>query len=91
VQVFTLLLLPDTKHQQLEVIINQCWAKHWLWRRVYQRTQHQDAALSNHSSAAAADAGASAGSALQEQASLQFAAVDAAVVVAGGAATEQLQ
>jgi hypothetical protein len=36
IQVFTLLLLPNTKHLPLEVI-HKRWAAHWLWKRVYNK------------------------------------------------------
>jgi hypothetical protein len=82
VQVFTLLLLPDTKHVPLEVV-NKRWATHWLWKRVYNKhqNQHEDslAAVEAGPPAAAAATGASGGYSLQESSSeLQLAAVDAA-------------
>jgi hypothetical protein len=44
-QVFTLLLLPDTKHVPLEVV-NKRWATHWLWKRVHNtHHSHQDDSL----------------------------------------------
>jgi hypothetical protein len=63
VQVFTLLLLPDTKHVPLEVI-NKRWATHWLWRHVYHnkhQPQLEDSTAANGFGppAAAAAAGAS--------------------------------
>ncbi|WIA41664.1 hypothetical protein OEZ86_009016 [Tetradesmus obliquus] len=75
VAVFTLLLLPDTKHVQLE-LINQCWAKHWLWKRVYNKRQQPDASQSGSAGAAAAGSpGPSGGIFLQDGGSLQLSAV----------------
>ncbi|WIA21371.1 hypothetical protein OEZ85_000590 [Tetradesmus obliquus] len=75
VAVFTLLLLPNTKHVQLE-LINQRWAKHWLWKRVYNKRQQPDASESGLNGAAAAgSAGPSGGIFLQDGGSLQLSAV----------------
>lgn len=75
---FTLLLLPDTKHLPLEVI-HQRWATHWLWRRVYRKhqSQHENGTWSE-STAGTSAAGVTGGISLQQTGSLQL--FDCAVV-----------